>query len=402
MKKDTQTKKAVAKKQAAPKKATQKKTPRKKAAAPKASGAQAPKKDCTPEAPQATVKKAELLSALRVALGFVEKRETMPILSHVQLKSTGGQLTVTTTNLESWFTRSMDCQGVEFEFCAPAKVLYKEVAAIPEAEEDVVLIYTQDGADAEHVVTVNGRCQIYCIGAFDFPAWPKFDTEVAGTVNIDGLEEKLEQVIVATGSKDTRYTLNGVMFDFGEGQLLGTDGSRLHRSAIPKVKEVPGVIIPRHACAQIIKHKAEGPLKVTEKFIAIRLAGGLMLTRPIEGSFPNCKPILEQDLPIAVRFSGKELLGILDGTEPLKDVVKVTINGAMKIEATNNSLGQFSTQIKCTTAGKKRGDVVIGFNAKYLRDAIAAYGSDIVLMDMRDRLSACRINYNAVVMPVRL
>ena len=146
-----------------------------------------------------------------------------------------------------------------------------------------------------------------------------------------------------------------------------------------------------------VKVNAESP-----RYLTYPLGGGVMMTRDIEGSFPNYQGIIPKDSPIKVRFNTEAFLQNIEGARPLspQDSMKLRINGRLEIETKAPETGEFKWHIPCETTGKK-GDLVIGFNIKYMIDAIKAFKGTETVLEIKDALGPCRVNTKAVVMPMR-
>jgi DNA polymerase III sliding clamp (beta) subunit (PCNA family) len=137
-----------------------------------------------------------------------------------------------------------------------------------------------------------------------------------------------------------------------------------------------------------------------DKHMTYPVAGGEMFVRTIEGSFPKYQKFIPKN-PVKIVFNTEAFLRNLDGVTPLNNVVTLTANGKLQIKTSSSDMGDYKWQIDSKTTGKKNGSVTIKLSAKYLLDAIKAYRGREVTLEVKDPLTACLINKNAVVMPVR-
>jgi DNA polymerase-3 subunit beta len=334
---------------------------------------------------------------LKVARDFVEKKLTMPVLSHVLLEAGKTKCSVFATDIETAWRRRIHSEGGPVKRCVPLNLLLSEIHALGPEIAGVELTFT------DNAVSVNGRCEIFTLHADEFPTFPMFDGE---TVEVDGLPEKLKRVVVASGDSDTRYTLNSVLLDLGAGHMVGTDGHRLHIEDIAAVKDGGKLIVPRKAALMSAKHSAAASIRFNEKFITFEVAGGEMLSRLIEGTYPSYENIVPRENPVTVTFSGPDFLQVLEGALPVTPAkaVKLTINGQIVVESQSHDTGSYRWQVPCDATGKGNKNFVFGVNAGYLRDALKAFPGedDVVQMRLKDTLSPCLINGKAVVMPMRI
>ncbi len=146
-----------------------------------------------------------------------------------------------------------------------------------------------------------------------------------------------------------------------------------------------------------IKVNAESP-----RYFTYPLAGGAMMTRDIEGDFPNYQSIIPKESPIKVKFNTDAFLQNIEGARPISptDALKLRVNGRLEIQTQHPDTGEFKWHIPCETTGKK-GDLVMGFNIKYLVDAIKAFRGAETVFEIKDQLGPCRVNKKAIVMPMR-
>lgn len=368
----------------------------------KAKTAQKPKAKNRETAGPITVEfeRAELEKTLAIARDFVDKKTTMPILAHIYLGITDAGCRVIGTNLDRWWTKEINCKtGAPVNRCVPLELLYSEVKVL---QADITLAELRF---EENTVSVNNRCSIHTLPASDYPAVPKG----GGTkTEITGLIEKSTRVFPAIGDSDTRYTLNALCFDLAKGVIAGTDGHRLHYDDIEAYMDSPQILIPGRTIALAIKHKASETVQYDKEYITFQLASGIMISRLIEGTYPNYENVIPRNNPISVKFRGTDLLKILEGAIPVASertkAVRLTINGQIVVESMNDGIGHYKWHVACETKGNNGKDLVIGFNAQFLAEAVKSYitkEDDSVIMELNEPLSPALLNSKAVVMPMR-
>ena len=191
---------------------------------------------------------AELARALGRSQGIVEKKSTMPILSHVLLEAKkGGMLHVSATDLDLSVSSEHPCEVLkEGAVAVSAKHLYEIVRSLPEAEVSL----KRAGNNYLEVKSGPSEFRIVGLPAEDFPALPKF--EKVSFVDIDpaALLAQIDLTSFAASTDETRYNLNGVFFE-PQGPVLrmvATDGHRLALSEKPLAGDYAlkkGVILPR-------------------------------------------------------------------------------------------------------------------------------------------------------------
>ncbi len=351
--------------------------------------------------------RAELQNTLKVALDFINKNDHMPILQCVKLVTDNGECTISATDLEVSWSKIILFEGDLISICIPATVLYKEVAALPSEISEVELTFKKEA------VHINGRCKIYTMDVDDYPILPSLDAQEAKETKINDLLIGLKHILRAIGDGDPRYTLNGACIDLESKKILATDGHRLHFDDI-QIKDLfilektinKQLIIPKSAATLAVKHAASNSIKLTNDFISLHLAGGVMLARLIDGNFPKYTNIIPEDNPIKTEFSTNEFLKILEGALPLvgnSSGIKLTFNGALVIQSQNPELGSYKWEMPCHVTGMESDEFAIGFNAQYLIDAVKSYDENgLAILEMLNQERPCLINKKAVVMPMRI
>lgn len=341
----------------------------------------------------------ELEPVLSTVKDFIGKKATIPVLTHVHLKTIKEGVLFTATDLDKGWSRFIPCKGDAVNVCVPLDIFIREVKALHSNIKEVELQFT------ENTVKVNGRCEIFVLSGEDFPALPERGEK---QIDVPGFTDKLSRLLPAAGESDTRYILNAILIDFARGYTVATDGHRMHFDRIPVQKDMGQIVISRESASLIVKYKAANTVRLGKKHISLSVAGGIMTARLIEGTYPKYENVIPQDNPIKVKFQGPDFLKVLEGALPVVadkgDAIRMTVNGKIDIETNNPGIGNYKWHVPCSADGAGK-NFVVGFNAKYLIDAIKAFTSkedSKVTMTFKDPLAPCLINDRAVVMPMRI
>src|SRR5271157_3435244 len=201
-----------------------------------------------------TVEKNELQKKLSDIQNIVEKKNTMPVLSHFLLAAEKGEAYITATDLETAFREPLKLTiATEGKLCIPAKKLFEIVR---EVEGDIVL----ESAGQKWLKVKSGKSnfRLACLPADEFPVWPELseDTE---KMEIDSLLllEMIDKTLYSAGESDTRYVLNGLLFNIkpdGTLTVVGTDGHRLALSTKATgstLKEERKIIFSRKSLSEL-------------------------------------------------------------------------------------------------------------------------------------------------------
>ena len=174
-----------------------------------------------------SVSKEELQEKLSNIQNIVEKRNTMPVLSHFLLDAGKKKAHIVATDLETAIKEPLQVKvEQEGKLCIPARKMFE---IVKEVDGDITM-ETEDG----QWLKVNAglsKFKLACLSADEFPAWPGMENVEEMQMDTKNLIEMIEKSLYAAGESDTRYTLNGLLFHVKKGSsemtVVGTDGHRL-------------------------------------------------------------------------------------------------------------------------------------------------------------------------------
>jgi DNA polymerase-3 subunit beta len=368
----------------------------------------------------------ELARALSRSQGIVERKSTMPILSHVLVEAEPtGQLRLSATDLDISVSSDHSCEVLAGgKVAVPAKQLYEIVKSLP--EKDVCL----KRASNNYLELRSGSAEFRIVGlpADDFPALPRFDKVPLIPVPPRLLLELIELTGFAVSTDETRYNLNGVLFEPAPGVLraVATDGHRLslaERALEGDFRLKKGVILPRKGLAEMKKLLLEGGdeeyrLGFVENSAVLERPKVKLFMRLIEGVFPDYRQVIPKAGEKSFKVGRERLLETLRRVSLLSSdkahAVKLELSpGTLRVLSQNPDLGEAKEQVPVEYAGDP---LKIGFNARYLIDVLSAMqaldqtAAQDVLVELADDLSPGVLKpageggarFTAVVMPMRI
>jgi DNA polymerase III subunit beta len=369
---------------------------------------------------------SELSRALGRSQGIVEKKSTMPILSHVLLEAKKAQLVVSATDLDLAVSSEHE-QGCEIlkegSLAVSARHLYEIVRALPEQQ------VTLKKAHNNYLEVKSGPSEFRIVGlpAEDFPALPRFEKVPFADVEPAALLDMIERTFFAVSTDETRYNLNGVYFEPSAEtlRLVATDGHRLslvERKMGATFGLKRGVILPKKGLQELRKllaeaaesgeDKAETKLGFVENSAVVRRPGVILSMRLIEGLFPDYRQVIPKAGEKVVKLGRGRLLETLRrisllSTDKAHAVKLELAKGALRVLSQNPDLGEAKEEVPVEYDGEP---LKIGFNARYLIDVLGVLKSGDVLLELADDLSPGVLRgadeadqgYTAVVMPMRI
>ena len=241
------------------------------------------------------VQKSDLLKELELAQGAVEKKGTVPILSHVLLEAADLNLRISATDLE--LGARSNC---------PAKVKTAGVATVP-ARRVLEIVRSLPDSEVRFKLLENHWVRVTCerstfklvgLAKENFPALPavpKVKAELPASV-LAGL---LEKTRFAVSDEESRFTLNGALLSLNAGsvKMVATDGHRLalaeQEHATAGLTSGVSLLIPKRALGELRRVLGEAVEDATvqiasdEKHIFFTVEDRLLISRMVTGTYPN-------------------------------------------------------------------------------------------------------------------
>jgi DNA polymerase-3 subunit beta len=363
-----------------------------------------------------TISRQECQDKLADIQAVVEKKSTMPILSHFLLSAGKKGSTITATDLETAIREPIEARvEAEGKLCIPARKLFEIVR---EMEGDVVI----ESEDSQWIRVKSGATnfRLACLPPEDYPLWPDLGAAEQIELPAEKLSSMIEKTVYSAGEADTRYTLNGILFHLKPSDkslvVVGTDGHRMAVISMP-LESAPAeekkLIVQRKAASELRKFLAEAEsvkLSLGKNHILFKVGPVEFLTRLIEGTYPNYVQVIPQahQKKVEIDSAGlsKSLRRVNIMSRERSNAVKADLeNGTLTLSSSNPDLGEARDEVSCQYEGEP---LSLGFNAKYLLDALAAMGAEKVIIELQDPLSPTLLRptgddtYKCVIMPMRI
>jgi len=360
-----------------------------------------------------SVSKEKLLEGLQTVQNVVSTRTTLPILSNVLLQAADGQLRFTTSDLDvgirSGVEATIEKSGAT---TLPARRLLSIVRELPANEITVEV-------DSKNVASIRSGPSFFKILGLpeeEFPPLPKFENAKTFTLRQKDFRDALKKTAYAISTDETRYVLNGLLFSFREEKLtlVATDGRRLALVDIelefPRSHE-GDVIIPTKAIneiARLLTDEGEVKLSLGENQVAFELDGTLLVSKLIEGNYPNYRQVIpgetkERVTLERVQFHDAVHRVSLLSSEKSNSVKLVFTKNNLEIAANTPDVGEARESLAIQYKGR---DFAIAFNPEFLMAPLKNLSVDEVFLDLIDEMSPGVIKIQGpflyVIMPMRI
>jgi len=354
-----------------------------------------------------------LIQGVTTAQRGVSSKNPMPILSGILLSAKDNRLELQATDLEMGIQCSIPANiQEEGSIVLPAKYMGEIVRRLPDAP---IQIDTGQGTNA---LIRYGQSEIIINGfeADEFPAFPAPQRKNSLTLSEENLKEMLRQVLFATSVDENRPVFTGVLMEISNGslKLVATDTHRLalRNEKIEQKADELSIIIPGKALNELARvigtPDRQVELSFGENQIIFSMEDTCLISRLIEGQFPNYRQVIPNGYRTRLRMKTKELLEAIERASLLArvgtQIVRLTIEEEKIIISANTEVGRIHEEVSTFLDGETTS---ISFNAVYLIDALRSVGSENIYLDLSGPLSPGILrpveadNYISLILPVR-
>ena len=359
--------------------------------------------------------KALLASAVSVTSRAVAVKSSIPAMEGILIEA-GETLRLTGYNLETGIQAAVPAEIVESGSLVLSARLFGEI--VRKLPDDVV-VFTSQG------YTVNIKCglsQVNILGTDpeEFPELPSVDQQNALVIAQPTLRAMIGQTLFAVSDNESRPIHTGSLFEVDESGLniVSVDGYRLalRHEAVEEKKGADSFsfVVPGSALGEVEKIcSGEGTVTVIQgaRHIMFQTGDTVLVCRRLEGDFLAYRSAIPRNNTVRVEVDARALLSSIDRvsliiSEKLKSPLRCVFGDGMVSITTKTAIGDAADQCPITGSGN---DLEIGFNNKYLMDALKAAPADKLRMEFTSGVAPCVIlpaggeeNFIYMVLPVRL
>ncbi|MFH1280477.1 MAG: DNA polymerase III subunit beta [Candidatus Beckwithbacteria bacterium] len=353
---------------------------------------------------------------------MVANKAQLPVLSNILLVTEMGKLKISATNLETgmnlWISSKVEKPG---KITIPAKVFLELVSSLP---KDTVILETE----GERLKVVCGKFKAIINGilAEEFPEVPSLKGGSKKGVEsliikTDILESCVDQVAMAAGIDEARPIFTGVKWEISKDiKLAATDGYRLSVKKIKGVKwvgDLKEMVVPARALMELTKiiskvDDEEVLIAVTDKDkqLILALKDVEVVTRLIEGEFPDFEKIVPKSSSTTIEFDKEELTQAVRAAaifaRDSANIVKFKVNDSnLLISANAPQVGENEVKVSILQKGE---DTEIAFNSRYLLEILSLIKAERLTLSMSGPLSPGVFkevpdkDFLHIIMPVRV
>lgn len=357
--------------------------------------------------------KANLLNGVQIVSKAVPSKTTMSILECILIDASKGSITLTANDMELGIETTIEGDIIDKGIIAlDAKIFLEIVRKLP--ENDIVM-----ETDASYKTTITcekAKFNIVGKSGEDFSYLPVIEKEESIILSQFTLKEVVRQTIFSISDNDNNKLMTGELFDINDNMLkvVSLDGHRisirkieLKNSYSPRKVVVPGKTL--NEVSKILPGGADSDVNIffTPKHIVFEFDQTTVVSRLIEGEYFRIDQMLSSDYETKVKVNKKELLNCIDRATLLikegdkKPIIINITDGGMELKI-NSNLGSLKEEMDIEKSGK---DLMIGFNPKFLIDALRVIDEEEVDLYMVNPKAPCFIknpeeSYIYLILPV--
>ena len=347
----------------------------------------------------------------------------MPILECIKIEAhNDGQVIITANNLDLCTEYTASCNVIEAGSIAISSKMFGEIVR-RFANEDV-LVEVNDYNNVMFLKSGKSEFNIQGLNASDYPAIPEVDEYYKFSVKQNVLKRMIRKTIYAISQNESRKPiLTGSLFDINTGVLtvVSTDGFRIAKiqSTVDSSLQDIKFVVPGIALKEILKVLDDSEDKVevviSKRHVKFCFDNYIIVSRLLEGDYINYAPIFNTPNSIVVNINTRTFIDSLEraaliiNDDALAKAEKVPVRLNIENDMIYITCSTGKGKINDTVDAHKIGDnIEIGFNHRYLLEALKSCEEEEVKMQMSNPKGACFIesveenDYINMILPVRL
>lgn len=357
--------------------------------------------------------KSELQKSINISIKAVPSKTTMPILECVLIDASMEHIKFITNDMELGIETLVEGTIAEKGIIAlDAKIFSDIIRKLP--DNDVTIT-----SDSNYNVTITCEKAKFSIGGKsgeDFSYLPFIERENYISISQFTLKEVVRQTIFSTAPNDNNKLMTGELFEIN-GDILKVVALDGHRIAIRKIelKEsysnqkviVPGKTL--NEISKILSGEVEDIVNIffTKNHIVFEFDDTVVVSRLIEGQYFKVEQMLSSDYETKIKVNKREFLECIDRATLFvkegdkKPIIINILDGYMKLSI-DSQLGSMNEDVDIDKEGK---DILIGFNPKFLIDALRVIDEEEIFIYLMNPKAPCFIkdekeSYTYLILPV--
>jgi DNA polymerase-3 subunit beta len=368
-----------------------------------------------------SIDRSEFTLGVNTVCKAISSRTTLPILENLYLAIQNNQIVMRGNDLELGIAYVLPIKLEDHQ--APSGVLLKANTLneiLSKLNSDTVDI------DLNELLKCNIKSSaidfdIHGISVDEYPQFPTIEKNIQFDIDSSILLDLIKHTIFSVSYDETKQFLNGIKIECKGNQcdFISTDGFRLSLKYEQFEKELPefSCIVPfktMHELSKILTLvKSESvQLFLSERQISFKVGAATIISRLINGRFPDYKQVMPKNTLFEYKISRQLLLSAAERANIIAShsnfVAKFKFTETLlTISASNAKLGDYNEQLDVNRHLGDR-DITVSFNIKLLQEALKIIDQQDVIFEINSELSPCVIKpvgdqtYTHILMPIRM
>lgn len=359
--------------------------------------------------------KANLLKGVNIVSKAVPSKTTMSILECILIDASANEIKFTANDMELGIETIVEGEILEKGIIAiDAKVFSEIVRKLPDNEVTI-------DSDSNYQISITcEKANFHISGKSgeDFSYLPYIEKTDFISISQFTLKELIRQTIFSIADNDNNKLMTGELFEVhnNEFKVVSLDGHRISIRKIELKDSYPDrkVIVPGKSLqevSKILSGETEDEVRIffTGNHIVFEFDNTIVVSRLIEGEYFKINQMLSSDYETKLKINKKEFLDCIDrATLLVREVDKKPIiinitDDDMELRI-DSAMGSMNEEIDIEKEGK---DIMIGFNPKFLIDALRVIDDETVTIYLVNPKAPCFIrddeeNYTYLILPVNI
>ena len=357
--------------------------------------------------------KSNLAKGVSIVSKAVPSKTTMPILECILIDATTDIIRLTANDMELGIQTEIEGEILDRGMIAiDARIFSEIVRKLPDND---IVIETDDNLQTT-IVCEKAKFDIAGKPGEEFSYLPVIEKENSIEISQFTLKEMIRQTIFSISDSESNKMMTGELFEIKDNVLrvISLDGHRISIRKMELKNEVSDkkLIVPGKTLIEISKilsGEVESLVNIsyTNNHIVFEFDNTIVVSRLIEGEYFKIDQMLSSDYETKLKINKKELLNCIDRATLLikegdkKPIIINIQDGVMELKI-KSQVGSMNEEIEIEKEGK---DLLIGFNPKFLIDALRVIDDEEVTLYLMNAKAPCFIrddeeSYIYLILPV--
>ncbi|MGA0241783.1 MAG: DNA polymerase III subunit beta [Candidatus Marinamargulisbacteria bacterium] len=367
------------------------------------------------------VDRSELVLGVSTVCKAISSRTTLPVLENIYLRLVDSKMILRGNDLELGIEYQLDVTIIDNQ--GPTGFLVKS-GTLSDIISKLTAPVIEFDLDDRYKCNIKADAidfDIFGISMDDYPQFPVVEKDVQFELDSSVMLDLIKHTIFSVSYDETKQFLSGIKIESKDQRcdFISTDGFRLSLKYASLDTSLPdfSCIIPYKTMTELSKVltavKSETiKINLSERQISFSVGTSLMVSRLINGRFPDYKQVMPKTMLFEYKINRQLLLSAADRANIIASHsnfvarFKFTSNELI-ISASNSKLGDYVEQLPLTPS-LGEGDISISFNIKLMQEALKIIDQQDIVFQINSELSPCVIKpvgdetYTHILMPIRM